>query len=105
MGFPELSAKHALLQTNNSSAEIALQWLFENMENPILNQPLEQKKSSDKFDENDPAFQEALMNLSAFGFPEKACKIALKKCDLNLERAADYVMSHMGEEEEDAPAG
>jgi len=41
MGFPELSAKHALLQTNNSSAEIALQWLFENMENPILNQPLE----------------------------------------------------------------
>jgi len=45
------------------------------------------------------------MNLSAFGFPEKACKIALKKCDLNLERAADYVMSHMGEEEEDAPAG
>lgn len=41
------------------------------------------------------------MNLSAFGFPEKNCKVALKKCDLNLERAADYLMNHMGEDLED----
>jgi ubiquitin carboxyl-terminal hydrolase 5/13 len=36
MGFPELSAKHALIQTGNSNPEAALAWLFENMENPIL---------------------------------------------------------------------
>jgi len=36
MGFPELSAKHALQQTGNANAEYALQWLFENMENPLL---------------------------------------------------------------------
>ena len=45
------------------------------------------------------------MTLTAFGFTEKNCKIALKKCDMNMERAGDYLMSHMGEELEDEPAG
>lgn len=46
------------------------------------------------------------MTLTQFGFSEKNCKIALKKCDMNMERAGDYLMSHMGEElEDDAPAG
>jgi hypothetical protein len=34
MGVPELGAKHALFQTGNSSADMAVMWYFENMDNP-----------------------------------------------------------------------
>lgn len=104
MGIPELAAQHSLIQTGNSSAEIAVQWYFENLDNPILTQPIGPKPKGG-VDENDPAFLEAVANLTPFGFSEKACKIALKKCDMNLERAGDYLMSHMGEELEDEPMG
>ena len=44
---------------------------------------------------------EAVFNLMNFGFSENNCKIALKKCDMNSERAADFLFNHMGEELED----
>ena len=34
MGVPELAAKHALFKTGNNSAEVAISWYFENMDNP-----------------------------------------------------------------------
>jgi ubiquitin carboxyl-terminal hydrolase 5/13 len=46
MGVPELGAKHALHQTGNNSADMAIAWFFENMDNPIINQPLLIKKAS-----------------------------------------------------------
>lgn len=78
------------------------------MENPILSQPIQKKKKQEGgFDESNTAFLESVMTLTAFGFSEKNCKIALKKCDMNMERAGDYLMNHMGqdlEEDEVAPA-
>ena len=74
------------------------------MENPILTQPIAKQKKPEAaggLDEQNPAFLEAVMTLTQFGFPEKNCKIALKKCDMNMERAGDYLMSHAGEELED----
>ncbi len=34
MGVPELAAKHALHQTGNNSADMAIAWYFDNMDNP-----------------------------------------------------------------------
>ena len=34
MGVPEQAAKHALYNTGNNSADMAVAWYFENMENP-----------------------------------------------------------------------
>lgn len=34
MGFPENRCKRALLNTGNNGAEIAMNWLFEHMEDP-----------------------------------------------------------------------
>jgi uncharacterized UBP type Zn finger protein len=34
MGVPELAAKHALHQTGNNNADVAITWYFENMDNP-----------------------------------------------------------------------
>lgn len=36
-----------------------------------------------------------------FGFTEKQAKRALRKCDNNIERAGDWVMSHMDEPDSD----
>lgn len=36
MGVPPDGAKHALHATGNSSADMAVMWYFENMDNPIL---------------------------------------------------------------------
>ena len=32
MGFPEIRAKRALLKTGNNGAEVAMNWLFEHMD-------------------------------------------------------------------------
>ena len=34
MGIPETAAKHALYNTGNNSADMAVTWYFENMDNP-----------------------------------------------------------------------
>lgn len=36
-GVPENGAKHALYNTGNNNADIAVMWFFENMENPGMN--------------------------------------------------------------------
>jgi uncharacterized UBP type Zn finger protein len=46
MGVPELGAKHALHKTGNNSADMAVAWFFENMDNPVINEPLLIKKVS-----------------------------------------------------------
>ena len=49
MGIPEHHAKHALLNTNQTSAELAVGWYFENLENPKLNEPIPKiKKKKDE---------------------------------------------------------
>ena len=50
---------------------------------------------------------ESLMMMTSMGFDEKQGTRALRKCDGNLERALDWIMSHMDEpdsEDEDAGA-
>ena len=37
------------------------------------------------------------MMLTSMGFPDKAATRALRKCDGNLERAADFAMNHIDE--------
>ena len=45
------------------------------------------------------------MMLTSMGFGDKEATRALRKCENNLERAAEFVMTHMGEPDtEDEPA-
>ena len=44
-GVPELAAKHAVLNSGYTTADDAIMWFYSNMENPVLTQPLVQKKS------------------------------------------------------------
>ena len=45
------------------------------------------------------------MMLTSMGFSDKQATRALRKCDGNLERAAEFVMSHMDDPDtDDEPA-
>lgn len=71
-------------------------YFFENIENPAIQGPLrikKQVKKSNKF-EADP---ESIMMIESMGFSSQQAARALRKCDGNLERACDWIFSHMDE--------
>lgn len=103
MGIPENAAKHALYKTGNSDADMAVTWYFENMNDPSINEPLRVKNQNSEAKDGGgsdvPA--ESLNMLLGMGFPEKKCIKALKNCDLNVERATDWIFSHMDDPDSD----
>jgi uncharacterized UBP type Zn finger protein len=44
-GVPEIQAKHALYNTGNSDADMAVMWFYENIDNPAIQVPLKVKKA------------------------------------------------------------
>jgi ubiquitin carboxyl-terminal hydrolase 5/13 len=96
MGVPELSAKHAAHNTAGAGAEAACEWFYMNIENPDLQGPLPKVKvgggAQVQAQGPDP---ESMMMLTSMGISEKQAKRALRKCDQNLERAAEFAFSHM----------
>jgi len=109
-GAPELAAKHAVHNAGAQGVEAAMEWFFMNIENPITKTPLlvpnpnKKKAAASSGYQADP---ESLMMMTSMGFDEKQGTRALRKCDGNLERALDWIMSHMDEpdsEDEDAGA-
>jgi len=102
-GIPELAAKHAIFNTGGTSADEAAMWFYGNIDNPVCQTPLlvpNPKKSAVGGDSAQGGFvadPESLMLLTSMGFSDSQAKRALRKCDGNLERAADWVMSHMDE--------
>jgi len=101
MGIPENAAKHALYKTGNNNADMAVTWYFENMGDESINLPLKVKKSGGKANAGNDVPQEMVEMMMAMGLPEKKCKKALKKCDMNVERATDWVFSHMDDPDSD----
>uniref|UniRef100_A0A7S3INU9 Ubiquitin carboxyl-terminal hydrolase 5 n=1 Tax=Strombidium inclinatum TaxID=197538 RepID=A0A7S3INU9_9SPIT len=101
MGIPENPAKHALYKTGNNSADMAVTWYFENMADESLNLPLRIKKAGGSGPGSQEVDPEKLMLLTSMGLPEKKCKKALLACDQNVERASDWVFSHMDDPDSD----
>lgn len=99
-----MAAKHALHRTGNNSAEMAISWYFENMDDASLNQPLPLVAAAGGEPEEAKAggvSEESVQQLMGMGFPEKKCKKALRECDNNLERAMEWIFSHMDDDGED----
>ena len=102
MGIPENQAKHSVFNAGvNSGSEAAISWFYENIENPSIQGPLAVKKKAahkGAVQEVDP---ESLMMIESMGFSAKQAKRALRKCDGNLERAMDWIFSHMDDPDSD----
>ena len=75
MGFPENRCKRALLNTGNNGAEIAMNWLFEHMEDPGIDDPLPAPGGGDSAQVS----EEQIGVLCEMGFTPLQAKKALKE--------------------------
>ncbi|KAG2184162.1 hypothetical protein INT44_009177 [Umbelopsis vinacea] len=95
MGFPENRCKRAMMNTGNSGAEAAMNWLFEHMEDPGIDDPITAEVSS-----AEPS-AEQLELLTAMGFSQAQAKKALRETNGDAERAVDWLFSHPDEPVDD----
>ncbi|KAF9352616.1 hypothetical protein BGX26_009596 [Mortierella sp. AD094] len=105
MGFPLIRCQKALLATGNQGSEAAMDWLIQHMEDPDIDDPIVSKASPAS-----NASPEQIAQLADMGFTDKQAKKALKETGGNMERAVEWLFSHMDtpidddEEEGAAPA-
>jgi ubiquitin carboxyl-terminal hydrolase 5/13 len=110
MGFPRPRCERALHTTGNSNAEIAAGWLFEHMEDPDIDQPLDFGGGKPAGGASSAVDPEKVENLGNMGFSAPQARQALKETGGDMERAVDWLFSHpeavgdCGEDESTAPA-
>ncbi|KAH8902328.1 ubiquitinyl hydrolase [Coniochaeta sp. PMI_546] len=109
MGFPAVRCEKALHATGNSDANAAMEWLFQHMEDPDIDEPLNLGGGSGASGSAgaDPAKVESL---AAMGFTEPQAKKALRETDGNVERAVDWLFNHPDDQgdvggDDTAPSG
>jgi len=102
MGFSKPKAVRACLAVKNSSLDDAMGWIFAHIEDPGLDDPLTSAElttstptpSSSSSGEKEPP-AEAVASLELMGFETARIKYALKQTNNDVNRAADWLMSHM----------
>lgn len=93
MGFSRVRCEKALDATGNSDAETAMAWLFEHMEDPDIDTPIDLGGAGEQGAAAgvDPDSIEAL---GAMGIGAPQARKALKETDGDVNRALDWVFSH-----------
>ncbi|CBY18438.1 unnamed protein product [Oikopleura dioica] len=94
MGYPFNAAMKALYHTNES-LELAMEWLMSNLDSPDFNEPLKLDKNAKK--EEKTFSPEIIAMVTSMGFTDKQSKKALSATDGNVERAIDWIFSHLDE--------
>ncbi|KAG0341734.1 hypothetical protein BG004_005923 [Podila humilis] len=92
MGFPLIRCQKALLATNNQGSEVAMDWLIQHMEDPDIDDPIVSNNNSSAAAAANP---EQIGQLADMGFTDKQAKKALKETGGNMERAVEWLFSHM----------
>lgn len=90
MGFPQVRCEKALQATGNNDAEMAAAWLFEHMEDPDIDTPLNIGSAA----ATSSADSEKIENLGNMGFSAPQARQALKETGGDMERAVDWLFSH-----------
>jgi ubiquitin carboxyl-terminal hydrolase 5/13 len=89
MGFPQVRIEKALHATGNSDAEVAMNWIFEHMDDPDIDVPVALSDSSIV-----GVSDEHVDQLVAMGFAPAAAKAALKKNSSNVEQAIEWLFAN-----------
>ncbi|KAJ7256532.1 ubiquitin carboxyl-terminal hydrolase 14 [Mycena haematopus] len=92
MGFPTIRCQKALLATGNSSAEVAMEWLFAHMEDPDIDAPIQPTAGGAAGGPEPTADQIAM--LSDMGFTSAQARKALRETSGNAERAVEWLFNH-----------
>ncbi|KAI0089709.1 ubiquitin carboxyl-terminal hydrolase 14 [Irpex rosettiformis] len=107
MGFPTVRCHKALLATGNSDTNAAMEWLFQHMDDPDIDAPVQLPGSSP----GPEASPETIGMLTDMGFTTAQVKKALRETGGDPDRAVDWLFNHPDEtgvsgggEEEALPA-
>ncbi len=92
MGFSKRKASKAIQVTGNSGADLAMNWLFENMDEP----------DGESVTVGTEIPEDMIETLLSAGFSRGASVKALECCDLDVERAFDYILNNPGLDDEPA---
>jgi len=98
MGFSENGCKRAAIATNNGNIDMALNWILEHMEDPDFNDSPtlpSSSSSSPSYSSSLHINPEAIDMLVSMGYTEDQTKAALIATDQDIERAADWLFSHV----------
>ncbi|TCD66348.1 hypothetical protein EIP91_001452 [Steccherinum ochraceum] len=98
MGFPAVRCQKALLATGNSDPNVAMEWLFQHMDDADIDAPIQLASAVGNTAE--PSAEQISM-LADMGFSAPQAKKALRETGGDAERAVDWLFSHpddMGDE-------
>ncbi|KAG1466490.1 hypothetical protein G6F56_004680 [Rhizopus delemar] len=96
MGFSENRCRRALVNTGHNGAEVAMNWMFEHMDDADIDDPLPIEGSA----ADEPAADQVSM-LEEMGFTAAQAKKALRETSNNAERALDWLFSHPNDNGQD----
>lgn len=93
MGFPRIRCEKALHATGNSDADAAMNWLFEHMEDPDIDDPIDLGGSSAPATSSG-ADPEKIEMMSGMGIGVPQARQALKETNGDVERAIEWYFNH-----------
>lgn len=93
MGFTENAIFRALYETgNHDNTEVAMNWLFQHMDDTDLNSEFQMKPVDNECDE------ESLSNMISMGLDMKLCKKALKLNQGDVNKSVEWVFNNMDDD-------
>ncbi|XP_075468738.1 ubiquitin carboxyl-terminal hydrolase 5 isoform X3 [Ascaphus truei] len=98
MGFPAEACRKAVYYTGNSGAEAAMTWVMSHMDDPDFAHPLVVSGVSVPAlvsTGGDPPSEEHIATIISMGFSQEQAVRALGATSNNLERAVDWIFSHI----------
>lgn len=107
MGFPLIRCQKALLATGNTdNSEVAMEWLFNHMEDPTIDEPIKPSDVPGAAPASSTASEEQIGMLVEMGFTSSQARKALIETQGNAERAVEWLFSHPDDPgmEEGAPS-
>ncbi|KAF8837566.1 ubiquitinyl hydrolase [Paxillus ammoniavirescens] len=105
-GFPTVRCQKALLATGNAGADVAMEWLFNHMEDPDIDDPIQLNTSASGASGPEPSDDQIAM-LADMGFTNAQARKALLETGGDPERAVEWLFNHpddMGETSPSTPA-
>lgn len=98
MGFPRNRCVRALVKTGNNGPDVAMNWLFEHMDDPDIDEPLIMTGGGGGGGGSVAMPSEGqLQGLMDMGFTMAQAKRAMMKTNNDMERAVDWLFSHPDE--------
>ena len=101
MGFSTEACKRACYHSKNAGVEQALEWLMMHLEDPDLNDPFNLPNSSGSSNNSQNSgtqvSEESIALVMSMGFERIQAVNALKNTNNDVERAIDWIFSHLEE--------